>query len=85
MNLVLQLTPATEAKLRAQASREGRQPEAIALEALEERLDLPAERPGGALTPDEWARKVRSVAAALPHGNPNADFSRESIYEGRGE
>jgi len=83
MNLVLQLSPIIEAKLREQARREGRQPEAIALEAIEERLDIPAE--SQPVAPEDWARRVRAVAASLPHGNPNADFSRESIYEGRGE
>lgn len=82
MNLVLKLSPTTEAKLREQASREGRLPEAIALEALEERLEVPV---GNSVPPDEWVRRVRAVAASLPHGNPEADFSRESIYEGRGE
>ena len=38
MNRVLQLLLGTEAKLRAQASREGRLLEAIAMEALEGRM-----------------------------------------------
>ncbi len=85
MNLILQLSPTTEAKLRQQASREGRLPEAIALEALEERLEFALDRPESPPAADEWVRRVRAVAASLPRGNPDADFSRESIYEGRGE
>ena len=34
---------------------------------------------------DEWHARFDALMASMPPGNPDADFSRESIYDGRGE
>jgi hypothetical protein len=83
MALVLQLTPRAQQRLEELAQREGKAPEAFALETLEcwlaeaaETLPLPRH---------EWLDLLNSFAKTLPPGNPNASFDRDTIYEGRGE
>jgi hypothetical protein len=84
MNLVIHLSPETEAKLKEQASREGKKPETLALEALEDRLT--SSESGTLKMPlGEWLNELNDAPNRLPAGNPNADFSREGLYEGRGE
>ena len=34
---------------------------------------------------DQWHARFDAMLASMPLGNPNADVSRESIYDGRGE
>jgi predicted transcriptional regulator len=84
MNLTLHLTPATEAKLREQASLAGRSPEELALEALQDRLAVESE-PCEVQSPGSRLAEFRAWLASRPVGNPDADFSRESIYGDRGE
>ena len=84
MNLVLQLSPETEAKLLQQAAIVGRPPEELAMKALEEKLatESPVME---ALTAQQWVADFHRWAEShrrLPH---EADDSRESIYAGRGE
>jgi hypothetical protein len=61
----------------------GKDAEAVALDALRENLSGDDASP--MLPLEEWHAKFNALIAAMPHGNPNADFSRESIYDGRGE
>jgi hypothetical protein len=84
MNLTLHLSPELEAKLCEQAKVTGKPLEELALEALQEKLIAEAEALSG-LPPEAWLREFRAFTAASPKGNVNADLSRESIYEGRGE
>lgn len=84
MNLVLCLTPETEARLLEEAAREGKRPETVALEAIEERLGA-REAYVARMPLAEWREKVEALAKMEPTGDPGADFSRESIYESRGE
>lgn len=85
MNLVLQLSPDTEAKLRDHAARSGKDPESLALEALEEKL-TDGEPPSAMLPPDQWRAKFASFLASLPQTKAAVvDVRRETIYEGRGE
>jgi hypothetical protein len=80
MNLVLQLDPETEARLNEHAAREGKKPEAIALEALQERLSL-EEAPEALPSQEARLAAFRAFLELRRDDNPNADASRESIYE----
>jgi hypothetical protein len=84
MNIVLHLSPETEARLLEQAALFKKPPEEVALKALEEQLDAePAA--AEARTPQQWVDDFHRWAEShrrLPH---EADDSRESIYAGRGE
>ena len=84
MNLVLHLSPETEAKLLQQAVLVGKPPEEVAMKALEEQLatENPVMEPQ---TARQWVADFHRWAEShrrLPH---EADDSRESIYAGRGE
>ena len=57
--------------------------EALTLEALREKLASDEAAP--MLPLDEWHARFDALIASMPQGNPDADFSRESIYDGRGE
>jgi hypothetical protein len=84
MNLLLQLKAETEMKLRKRATLTGQSLETLALEALEEKLATGPE-PGEVLPLSTRLAELRAWLASMPGGNPNADFSRESIYGKRGE
>ena len=85
MNLVLHLTPETEERLRQAAADTGKAPEALALEALDEKLAT-SENPEDHLSLERWQQRFREVLAALPQSAAKfVDDSRESIYESRGE
>jgi plasmid stability protein len=85
MNLILNLPPETEARLRQAAAESGRALEALALEALDEKLST-SDDPEVPLPLDRWQKKFRDALAALPRSAGTfVDDSRESIYEGRGE
>jgi hypothetical protein len=54
--------------------------EATALEALCDKL---ARDDTSSMLPlEEWHTRFDAILAAMPNGNPNADFNRESIYDG---
>ena len=82
MNLILHLPPDTEAKLNEKARVLGKPPEAVALEALNDRLseDVVAQP---LLPPDEWLRQFDAWVVSHPSRNPRVDDSRESIYPDR--
>jgi hypothetical protein len=83
MTLTLHLTPATEANLKAESARTGKRPEILALEAVEDKFS--PEAAGAALSLDAWQSKFDALLATMPSGNPDADLSRDSIYQGRGQ
>lgn len=79
MNLVLHLSPELEAKLHEHSRREGKEPEVVALEAIDEKLAESCEPPKLA-SKEERLAAFRAFIASKPDGNPDADISRESIY-----
>ena len=81
MNLILHLPPETEAKLNEQARVLGKAPEAVALEALNDRLAEAVPQPS--LSPEEWRRQFDAWVVGHPSRNPRVDDSRESIYPDR--
>jgi hypothetical protein len=83
MNLLLHVPPETEVKLLEHARATGRDAEAVALDALSEKLLN--DEPSSMLPLDEWHARLNELLASMPPGNPNADFSRETIYDGCGE
>ncbi len=82
MTLTLHLPPEIEAQLHAEASRSGKDPNSVVLDALREKLSQAAEN---GFSPSSQLSALRSWLANPPQGNPNADFSRDSIYGNRGE
>jgi hypothetical protein len=84
MNLVLHLTPETEAKLKERAAASGKAPERLALEALEEILVSQPES-GELLSKESRLAKFRELIASMPDGSPDADLSREAAYGNRGQ
>jgi len=90
MSLNIQLTPEVEAKLRARAEAEGKDPAAFALEAVTEKLAGPNGSGSHAAAHDRldaWERFVTEMRQHAKNLPPHhfVDDSRESIYEGRGE
>ena len=90
MVLSIELTPEMEARLRERAAAEGKDPNALVLEAVAEKLSAPngpASQSASEGRLQAWNRflaATRDHAAALPPAH-FVDDSRESIYEGRGE
>lgn len=87
MTLHIPLSPEAEAQLRQRAAEAGKDLVEFAREALEERLSL-SPRPAAPQSPlpadQRVAELLRWVASHRPLEH-DADDSRESIYEGRGE
>lgn len=90
MTLSVPLSPEMEAKLRELAAAEGKDPAAVALEALAEKLSAP----NGALSQaaadtriaalNRFFARARQQTQKLPFGH-TADDSRDSIYDVRGK
>jgi predicted transcriptional regulator len=83
MSMTVQLSADIEAKLRQLAALLGKQPDGIALEAIEEKLNGSIESVSP-LSRDEWHRRFDALLASMPPGNLDADLSRKSVYDGRG-
>ncbi len=83
MNLLLHLATETEAILLERARAIGQDAESLALEAL--RKKLAAENASPMSPRNEWHVCFDALIATMPHGNPQADLSRESVYDGCGE
>jgi hypothetical protein len=83
MSLTVQLSPEMELKLREQAALAGKQPERIALEAIEEKLNAAVDF-AQRLSKEEWHRRFDALVASMPQGNLNANLSRDSVYDDRG-
>ncbi len=82
MNLILNLPPETEARLRLVSVQSGKAPEALALEALDEKLcGESGLKP--TIPHDEWLRHFDAWVSSLTSRNPQVDDSRESIYPDR--
>lgn len=82
MNLILHLPPETEARLRQASAESGKAPEALALEALDEKLATSLNS-GPDLSREEWLRHFNEWVSKQKSRNPNFDDSRESIYPDR--
>jgi hypothetical protein len=83
MTMTLRLTSELEAKLREQAHAEGRLPEDLALEVLQDKL-ASSDDSSAMLPRTVWKREFEALLESMPNGNLDADLSRASIYEGRG-
>lgn len=81
MHLLLNLNAETEARLREQADLTGKSPEALALEALQEKLS--GEMPFETLSTEEWLSQFDAWVSEQRSRNPQFDDSRESIYPDR--
>jgi hypothetical protein len=87
MTLQIDLTPELEAMLREQAAAVGRDVADLAREALEEKF-IPRKHAGAQpaeLSLERRRAELRAWAASHRTLGYEADDSRESIYEGRGE
>jgi hypothetical protein len=84
MNLTLHLSAELEAKLREQAKAKGKPPEELALEALQDKL-ASCDDSSVMLPRNVWKREFEALLASMPDGSIDADLSRASVYEGRGE
>jgi predicted transcriptional regulator len=84
MNLTVHLSPELEAKLREQARATGKPPEDLVLEALQDKLAMP-EDASVMLPRSIWKQEFQALLESMPDGNVDADLSRASVYEGRGE
>lgn len=82
MNLILNLSPETEIRLREYVAATGKQPEQLALEALQDKLAAD-ETPRESLPNDQWLREFDSWVGTLTSHNPQVDDSRESMYPDR--
>lgn len=87
MTVNLSLSPETEAKLKELATAEGKDLASLVLEAVEDKLAVADDiaRPRQNLSADQWVARLRKWAASHRSLPFEADDSRESIYEGRGE
>ena len=84
MNLTLQLSAELEAKLVEQAKALGKAPEELVLQVLKEQLDA-TPLATVALSPEEWVADFRAWAESHRRLPREADDTRDSIYDGRGE
>jgi hypothetical protein len=82
MTLTLTLSPETEAKLTARARALGKAPEAVALEAIDERLAAESDAPTN-LSVSERLKQFDAWVGSHQSRNPNLDDSRESFYPDR--
>lgn len=82
MTLILHLTPETESKLKQWTVLTGKNPETVALEALQEKLSDEE----GPLSQAASAAEFQKWFTSHPSSTTRTlDDSRERIYEGRGE
>jgi hypothetical protein len=84
MTLTLHIAAELETRLLVQAKSEGKPPEDLALEALEDKL-ASSEESSAMLPRTVWKQEFTALLASMPDGNVDADLSRASVYEGRGE
>jgi len=83
MTMHLELPPQLVEQLRQRAATTGEAPEAIVLQALQEKFTPEPVRPR--LSPEEFAAKLQEIMDLHPRVTHFVDDSRESIYEGCGE
>jgi hypothetical protein len=82
MTLTLHIPTELEFKLHQLAKAEGKPPEELALEALQDKL---SDNSSVMLPRNVWRQEFDALLASMPNGNVEADLSRASVYEGRGE
>lgn len=82
MTLTLTLSAETEAKLTARARELGKAPEAVALEAIDERLVAESDAPTTSSV-SERLRQFENWVNSHQSRNLNLDDSRESFYPDR--
>ena len=87
--LTLDVPESLELKLQARAAAQGRDVASVTLELVERGLQEPAPmKMAHELTPEERLQAFREHMAEVerrPKIDVTVDYSRESIYEGRGE
>jgi hypothetical protein len=71
MEITLHLTPEIESKLKTEAAATGKAPEAVVLEAIEDRLANGNEA-SSMLPYDEWKAKFDEMLATMPRGKIHA-------------
>jgi hypothetical protein len=82
MNLILYLTPDTEAKLKAHIAETGKDAETLAIEALEEKLSCRADSEE-LLPKTVRLAKFRALIASMPKENPGRCFARVGLWRPR--
>lgn len=83
MTMQIQISTQLNQELQSQAALRGKSPEALVLEAVQEKFS-----PGAAAKPldfDEWSALLQKTIDLHPRVEHEIDVSRESIYKGRGE
>lgn len=85
MTIQIQVSAETEAKLRRQAEVQGKDISTFVLQALEEKLAFAEVSMTGNDTAQQRIAQLRTWAASHASLPYEADDSRESIYQGRGE
>lgn len=79
----------TEEKLKRAAAAEGKDVASLVAAAVEEKLasvnDGSADGAAAAIDAEEWVHRLRSWSVAHAPSADEADDSRASIYQGRGE
>ncbi len=83
--LTIQLPEHLERKLRARNGANATDLSTTVLQLVEASLADPPSSDVAELSVDEWLKRFRAWTAKQPGYGVNADFDRESIYEGRGE
>jgi hypothetical protein len=89
MAIRISLPPDVEAKLRERAAFEGKDPEALAVEAVREKLAgrnaiLGSDAVERVAAWERFVAGMHGVTRTLPSGH-RVDDTREGIYQGRGE
>jgi hypothetical protein len=85
VTLTLHIPTELESKLHQHAKAEGKPPELLALEALQDKLATASDNSSAVLSRSLWKREFEALLATMPDGSVEADLSRASVYEGRGE
>jgi plasmid stability protein len=86
MNLIIELTPESEARLKEQAADRGKDLAAYAREVLEDGLANESAAAKETLSAAAWRARFDAMLRALPQTSATfVDDSREAIYHGRGE
>lgn len=85
MTLTLSFPPELEAKLRQRAAAEGKDPETLVREAVEQKLGAERPTPAHAKGFDEWRTEFEAWVAGHRPVEHEVDDSREAIYGDGGE
>lgn len=83
MSIKIDLSPEVEQQLQRYSAREGKSPEQLVQELLNEKFGVFPVRKK--LSREEFAAQLEKIIKLHPQVDHFVDDSRESIYEGRGE